>query len=54
MANQITAVVTSDALRDVLHENAQAEYNELSWHPAADKLKAWYESHIEQLQGAAA
>lgn len=46
MANQITAVVQSDGLRDELHKNAYKEYERLSWSPAADKLMAWYNQHI--------
>lgn len=46
MANQITAVVQNDGLRDELHKNAFNEYERLSWHPAADKLVAWYNHHI--------
>ncbi len=45
MANQIVAVVQNDGLRDELHANALQEYNELSWHPAADRLMTWYEHH---------
>lgn len=46
MANQITAVVQNDGLRDELHRNAYREYEQLSWHPAAEKLVAWYNHHI--------
>lgn len=52
MANQITAVVAHDGLRDQLHENAMQEYNQLSWHPAAERLRHWYEHHVNELQGA--
>ncbi len=45
MANQITAVVQNDGLRDELHQNALLEYNQLSWHPAAERLKHWYHQH---------
>lgn len=46
MANQITSVVQNDGLRDELHRNAYREYERLSWHPAAEKLIAWYNHHI--------
>lgn len=45
MANQITAVVQNDSLRDELHKNAYKEFERLSWHPAADKLLSWYKQH---------
>ena len=45
MANQITAVVRSDGLRDVLHANSLQEYEKLSWHTAADTLHGLYQSH---------
>ncbi len=45
MANQITSVVQNDGLRDELHKNAYKEYEQLSWHPAANKLLAWYNHH---------
>jgi glycogen(starch) synthase len=54
MANKITAVVTSDALRDELQANAAQEYDKLSWHSAADKLMQWYQHHTASMQGAAA
>ncbi len=47
MANQITAVVRSDALRDTLQINAAAEYGRLSWSKAADQLFEAYEYHAE-------
>ncbi len=47
MANQITAVVRSDALRDELHANSLTEYNRLSWSTAADALFAHYNRHVE-------
>lgn len=47
MANQITAVVQNDGLRDTLHENALAEYERLSWNHAADKLMDTYRRHKE-------
>jgi len=45
MANQITAVMRSDALRDVLHANCLQEYEKLSWHNAADTLLGLYQTH---------
>ncbi len=48
MANQITAVVQNDALRDELHANSLKEYQRLSWTTAADKLFDVYENHVRQ------
>lgn len=45
MANQITAVIQSDALRDELHANSLKEYNRLSWDLAADKMLDLYQRH---------
>lgn len=45
MANQITAVVTSDALRDELHTNALKEYDSIGWHDAAEQLFSYYRQH---------
>mgnify|MGYP000695751019 CR=1 FL=1 len=45
MANQITAVLQNDGLRDTLHANAYQEYERLGWNHAADKLFAVYEQH---------
>ena len=45
MANQITAVVQNDGLRDALHANALAEYQRMSWNHAADKLMETYTRH---------
>lgn len=53
MANQIVAVIQNDGLRDELHANAYREYEQLSWHPAAERLVNWYHHHAE-LVGAAA
>jgi glycosyltransferase involved in cell wall biosynthesis len=47
MANQITAVVRNDALRDELHTNALREYQRLSWNQAADRLVELYTQHHE-------
>jgi len=45
MANQITAVVSNDSLRDELHRNVYKEYIKLSWTDAADKLVNTYKKH---------
>ncbi|HUP26478.1 MAG TPA: glycosyltransferase family 4 protein [Candidatus Limnocylindrales bacterium] len=45
MANQITAVVQNDGLRDALHANSMREYEQLSWNKAADKLVGMYKQH---------
>jgi glycosyltransferase involved in cell wall biosynthesis len=47
MANQITAVVQNDALRDDLLRNASAELQRLSWDHTADKLFGIYSQHVE-------
>ncbi len=54
MANQITAVVLNDGLRDELHANAYNEYQRLSWHPAAERLVGWYKHHMSEVLGVAA
>lgn len=46
IANQITAVVRSDALRDELHANVHKEYLRLSWTDAANKLVRTYAAHV--------
>ncbi len=51
MANQIHAVVTSDALRDELHTQSFAEFMKLSWDATAHKLVGAYTQHA-QLVGA--
>lgn len=45
MANQITAVVQNDSLRDELHRNSLHEYQRLSWSKAADQLLSLYARH---------
>jgi glycosyltransferase involved in cell wall biosynthesis len=45
MANQITAVVQNDALRDVLLENSYREYEKLSWDTASNKIMDLYRQH---------
>lgn len=47
MANQITAVVQNDSLRDELHNNAYKEYQRMSWNDAADKMFDLYRNHKE-------
>jgi glycogen(starch) synthase len=47
MANQITAVVQSDALRDELLSNATFEYQKFSWKDASDKVVRVYQSHLQ-------
>jgi glycosyltransferase involved in cell wall biosynthesis len=46
MANQITAVMQNDALRDSLWQNAYQEYQTLSWNDASKKIKKVYEEHL--------
>ena len=46
MANQITAVVQNDALRDTLHENAYREYEQMSWDKASNKIENLYKQHL--------
>jgi glycogen(starch) synthase len=53
MANQITAVVQNDALRDELHANSLKEYERLSWDTAADRLFELYERHTAEAVAAA-
>lgn len=48
MANQITAVMQHDALRDELWQNAYHEYRGMSWHSASLKLKAVYADHAPE------
>lgn len=45
MANQITAVVQNDSLRDELRHNASRELQRLSWDTAAEKLNRIYSQH---------
>lgn len=46
MANQITAVVQNDALRDELQANAHRELERMSWDTTADKLFDIYNQHL--------
>lgn len=48
MANQITAVVQNDALRDSLLENASAELSRMSWDDTANKLFGIYQRHTAE------
>lgn len=52
LANQITAVVQNDSLRDELHRNALKEYERLSWNNAADRLLELYGHHAAQVVAA--
>ena len=45
MANNITAVVQNDALRDELWHNAYREYEKMSWNEAGDKIMTVYQAH---------
>lgn len=53
MANQITAVVQNDAMRDELHKQSYSEYIRMSWNGAAEKLMAGYEHHHRIASGVA-
>ncbi len=46
MANQITAAVQNTPLRDTLRENAQVEYQQMSWDNASDKIVGFYNQHM--------
>lgn len=46
MVNQISAVMRSDALRDVLLQNSYQEYERLSWDDASDKIWNVYQRHL--------
>jgi len=45
MANQITAVVQNDSLRDELLHSSYGEYIRLSWDSASDKVASLYQRH---------
>lgn len=45
LANQITALVRSNSLRDELHHNSYQELLNLSWDDAADKMTGIYARH---------
>ena len=46
MANQITAVVQNDPLRDNLIDNARREYAQFSWDGASHKVVNLYRQHL--------
>ncbi len=46
MANNITAVMQNDPLRDELWQNAYREYQQMSWEGASDKIKNLYDQHL--------
>jgi glycosyltransferase involved in cell wall biosynthesis len=46
MANQITAAVQNDPLRDNLLKNAQIEYRQMSWDGASRKIINLYNEHM--------
>jgi glycogen synthase len=48
MANQIVAVVRSNALRDELHANSRREYDRLGWSNAADRMMELYNHHMQK------
>ncbi|HWB39211.1 MAG TPA: glycosyltransferase family 4 protein [Candidatus Saccharimonadales bacterium] len=45
MANQIAAVMQSDALRDELAANAYREFSKLSWDDVSDRIHGLYHEH---------
>lgn len=47
MANQITAVVQNDPLRDTLLAESFMEYGRLSWDSASEKIQQIYDRHLE-------
>jgi glycogen synthase len=47
MANQITAVMQNDPLRDELQANGFRELSRMSWNESADKLSDIYERHAQ-------
>jgi glycosyltransferase involved in cell wall biosynthesis len=47
MANQITAVMQNDSLRDELQKQAYGEFLRLSWDKASHKLVSFYEHHAQ-------
>lgn len=49
MANQITAVVQNDVLRDELHTQSYKEYLKLTWDTAADKLVGHYKQQTAEV-----
>ncbi|MGC1176549.1 MAG: glycosyltransferase family 4 protein, partial [Candidatus Saccharimonadales bacterium] len=53
LANQITAVVQNDSLRDELWQNAYGEYQKMSWNEASEKIMRLYSSHQKPAEAAA-
>lgn len=47
MANQIAAVMQSDALRDELANNAYQEFSGMSWEKVSDKVHQLYNDHLQ-------
>lgn len=47
MANQISAVVRNDSLRDELHSQSHKEFLKLSWDDAAHKMVSTYHQHAQ-------
>lgn len=47
MANQITAVVQNDGLKEELHVQSYSEYLRLSWEDSALKLVRLYSEHVQ-------
>jgi glycogen(starch) synthase len=47
MANQISAVVRNDSLRDELHSQSYKEFLKLSWDDAAHKMVGTYHQHAQ-------
>jgi glycosyltransferase involved in cell wall biosynthesis len=50
MANQITAVVQNDSLRDELHQNSHREWQKLGWGEAAKAMRDIYAQHSAGVQ----
>jgi glycogen(starch) synthase len=48
MANQMTAVMQNDVLRDELWRGAFKEYETLSWDSASEKIRLLYETHLTE------
>jgi len=49
MANQMTAVMQNDALRDELHKNSFVEWQKLGWGEAARQMKQVYSEHTSEV-----
>jgi glycogen(starch) synthase len=48
MANEISAVVQNDVLRDSLWQNSFGEMEKMSWSQASDKIMSLYENHAKE------